>query len=155
MLQPRVAVAKALRAAGGPLAAYPHSGTRLSSAQMQTLGLQLAELPNWAEAGRVKIATPGQPETAVTEVIYLGIFAPGASAVSLIGSFNNWQPGHSYLTKTAVGWWHCTLALSAGVHAYRFWVERPDEPEGTWLPDYENSAVVESGYRAGHSILRV
>lgn len=156
LLQPRAAVAKALRTAGGPLTPYPQSGTRVSVQQVQELAIQLAELPNWAEASRVKIEVAGTQAASASEaIIYLGIFAPHASAVSLIGTFNEWQPGCHHLVQTTAGWWHCTVTLASGLHLYRFWVESPADPAGTWVPDAENSLVTESGYVAGHSVIQI
>ena len=88
-----------------------------------------------------------------TDAIYLGIYAPRAHAVSVIGSFNQWCPGQFVLEHTHSGWWHCAVILSKGTHLYQFWVEDADAPSGKWIPDYENNATAESGYPTHHSVI--
>ncbi|MEZ4673727.1 MAG: S8 family serine peptidase [Caldilineaceae bacterium] len=150
LLQPRAAVAMALRTAGGPLVGQPLSGTILSADILAQL-----RLPKWYEQGTVPIVTGKQQESTTLHAVYLGLYAPHAQAVSVVGSFNNWQPGMFHMERIAAGWWHCAVIVMAGVHTYRFWVEEPTLSTGRWLPDFENSRTVESGYRDHHSVITV
>ena len=86
-------------------------------------------------------------------MVYLGCYAPDARQVSVIGEFNGWRPGEYLLERTDVDWWHGALTLPQGRYAYRFWLEKEQTPEGTWRPDYENPATIESGYATAHSLL--
>lgn len=128
LIQPARAVAAALRAGDGPLAGLPQSGTRPAL---------------WPDA-----PTVGKGEAAV----YVGLWAPHAVAVSVLGSFNGWQPGRLQLARTRGGWWHARLCLPPGRHAYRFWVVSGDSTPPAWLPDPENPIRGESGYRDDHTI---
>jgi 1,4-alpha-glucan branching enzyme len=75
--------------------------------------------------------------------------------VSVVGDFNGWKVGAWPLVPVRSGWWHGMLRLSPGRHPYRFWVEGDDPAAGSWLPDPENPARVESGYSSDHSLLVV
>ena len=148
LLQPRRAVALALRRGGGSLTPYPCSSTLLSESELQ----------KWVGAGRVPLLGGDQPATADSRrqrAVYLGIYAPTAQRVSLTGTFNQWQPTHHMLAPTPQGWWHGVLRLPPGHYLYRFWVEGQAAVLGQWLPDYENSTSAESGYRDGHSVILV
>jgi len=151
LLQPRKAVAMALRLAGAPLV-----GKALSATPLTTAELADSRLPKWSGQGRVSIVTDDdKPTTSNVISIYLGCYAPQADAVSLIGSFNQWQPNRFVLERTSSGWWHGVLTLPAGSYTYRFWVESNAAPAGEWLPDLENPATVESGYPTQHSLLQI
>ena len=49
--------------------------------------------------------------------------APGARAVSVIGDFNNWQPGANPMQKSLDGSWRLQLQLTHGHHRYLFQVD--------------------------------
>lgn len=156
LLQPRKAVAMALRSAGGPLVGQPLSATPLPMAE-----LAAKRLPKWSGQGTVSVISAsgvtdseGHDESKVI-TIYLGCYAPQAHAVSLIGSFNDWQPDQFVLEQRSPGWWHGALTLLPGTYAYRFWVESSTAPAGEWLPDVENLSTVESGYLTPHSLLQI
>jgi hypothetical protein len=132
LIQPALAVAAALRAPGGILAGLPRSATRPHP---------WPAVPVVAAGGT--LAAP----------IYLGIHAPEAHAVSVVGDFNQWTPATHPLVPSRNGWWHGGLALPAGTWRYRFWIET--EQGATWRPDPENPDRVESGYADDHTLLRV
>ncbi len=75
--------------------------------------------------------------------------------MSLLGSFNDWQPGQLLLQPAANGWWQGTLQLPTGEHLYRFWIENASQPQGFWLPDPENPVRAESGYTDAHSVVEL
>ena len=55
--------------------------------------------------------------------------APEAGAVSLAGTFNDWDPTATPLTRRADGTWATTLDLSPGRYEYKFVVD------GRWCCD--------------------
>lgn len=134
LIQPSLAVAAALRAANGPLAAYPLSGASISE----------YELHNYP----VHTPVPG----VALQPVYFGLYAPDAWRVSLIGSFNDWLPDVLPLQVTGPGWWHGVVWLPSGFHPYRFWVTDGASPEGAWRPDPENPNRCESGFRQDHGV---
>lgn len=144
LLQPASAVAAALRAPGGVLAGYPISGTVIVESELRKLLLH----------GTVAIHTSAG-EINEGCVVYVGLLAPRAHAVSIVGSFNRWQPDILPLQRAANGWWHAAVHLPIGSHLYRFWVSDDDYPDGRWLRDPENPNTVESGYYEPHSLLNI
>jgi serine protease AprX len=141
LIQPALAVAAALRAQGGPLAAFPRSGTLLRDFELQ----------KWSVQGKLAVLVPAQLPGASVATVYLGCYAPQANRVSVTGSFNGWQPGQLALQAAANGWWHAAIRLPAGTHAYRFWIEATAQSGPRWCRDPENPACVEGGYQEGHS----
>jgi serine protease AprX len=146
VLQPTQAVAAALRSHGGRLTGYPHGGSLFSPGELQ----------KWLQQGKVAILdTPGQARNGDAQPVYFGYYDPQARAVSLVGLFNRWQPGHLPLHPTDIGWWHRLVWLAPGVYPYRFWVEPKAAAPPIWLPDPENQLRSESGYREDHSLMVV
>ncbi len=151
LLQPRKAVASALRASGGPLVGISLSATPLTMAELET-----GRLPKWSGQGTVSVIIDDS-KSAASNIIttYLGCYAPQAHAVSLIGSFNDWQPDRFLLERTPSGWWHGALTLPPGTYSYRFWAESSAAPTGEWLSDVENPSTIDSGYLSQHSLLQI
>jgi serine protease AprX len=145
LLQPAVAVASALRTAGGPLTGYPRSGTPLRDFELQKMYAQ----------GTLSLVTLDGFPCGAGGIVYFGCLAPTAQRVSLIGTFNRWQPGEVPLQSAQNGWWHVALCLPPGEHRYRFWVEGAGRPDGYWQRDGENPHVAESGFVEGHSVVNV
>jgi len=146
ILQPAQAVAAALRTPGGRLAGLPCSATYLTPDELQ----------KWSNEGRVLQinggpATDGNP----LQAIYFGHYAPQATAVSLIGSFNGWQPDRLPLQPLANGWWQTVVILPYGRHIYRFWIEHGPDSPGEWCADPENPLRSASGYPDWHSLVVV
>ncbi len=144
MLQPARAVAAALRTCGGSLTAYPASGTSICENELQ----------KWLLRGTFPMLAPdGAPREG--RAVYFGVWAPAARSVSLLGTFNRWQPCRLNLELTAHGWWHGAIRLPAGTHLYRFWMIDAAHPEGHWLRDPENQLTAESGYADAHSLIHL
>ena len=135
VMQPTLAVAQAMRAAGGLLAGLPLSG---SAPELWPVAPTLGHSQSAASSARR----------------YVGLWSPQARSVSIVGDFNDWQVGVWPLVEGRAGWWHGTLHLPPGRHFYRFWVEREDGGV-SFLPDPENPARAESGYADDHSVLMV
>jgi 1,4-alpha-glucan branching enzyme len=61
--------------------------------------------------------------------VRIGCFQPEAHAVFVAGSFNEWDPRATPLTRDSVGAWSVELALPRGEHRYRLVVD------GQWCDD--------------------
>ncbi len=138
LLMPALAVAAALRAPGGALNGYPQSATQPGEAWLREVGIP------------VKVANSDAPR-----ICYFGLYAPDASAVSLTGSFNGWHNDDLPLMEAENGWWHLGVALSAGLHLYRFLAVDAATAQASWLPDPENPRRAESGYTQPHSVINI
>ena len=74
-------------------------------------------------------ATPVQLTSSATtaeqrEVVHFELSAPRASRVALVGSFNEWNPVATPLTRDpATGKWVVSLRLAPGRHVYAFVVD--------------------------------
>ena len=73
---------------------------------------------------------PLEPRGAVTAPIRFVHVAPGATAVSLVGDFNEWNLAATPLVRRGDGVWITTVPLTPGVHEYAFVVDGRD-----WRPD--------------------
>ncbi|HMN27983.1 MAG TPA: S8 family serine peptidase, partial [Caldilineaceae bacterium] len=146
ILQPTVAGATALRTGGGNLRNFPHSGTQPMASELQ----------NWLRQGTVDRADLlNSAGVDSWQPVYFGCYAPQVQTVSLVGSFNNWQPSQLLLRLAANGWWHGIVHLPPGRHAYRFWLDTPAAPTPRWQPDPENPRRSEGGYVEDHSLVSV
>lgn len=145
VIQPSQSVAAALRAASGPLTEYPLSATQPSRSELQ----------KWLKQGKVTAIDLIDTTYADGQPVYLGIFAPQAQAVSLIGNWQGWQPQQLRLRPTSTGWWHAIILLPPGEYRYRFWIEPVEQAAPLWCPDPENPIRSEGGYRTDHSVLIV
>jgi chromosome partitioning protein len=75
---------------------------------------------------------------------------PGARAVSVAGSFNNWRANVTFLKgPDEKGSWRASVKLPAGEYEYRFIVD------GEWLPDPVNPEFVLSPFGGRNSLVRV
>ena len=55
---------------------------------------------------------------------------PGATAVCLVGSFNDWRVGDLPLLPEGDGWWRAQVLLPPGTYRFRYWAD------GQWYSDY-------------------
>jgi serine protease AprX len=146
ILQPTRAVAAALRARGGSLSNFPFSGTQPSASELQ----------KWLREGKVDGADLLNPAGADRlQPVYFGCYAPQAGTVSLVASFNNWQPDQLLLRPARNGWWHGIVYFPPGHYAYRFWIESAVAPTPRWQPDPENPRRSEGGYVEDHSLVSI
>ncbi len=94
---------------------------------------------------------PFRPRCIRTESLFY-YFSPGnrAACVSLIGSFNNWDPTGYELHSHSPGLWQLAIpSLPRGAYRYKFLVD------GAWVNDPENPDQVEDGYGGFSSLLEV
>lgn len=88
------------------------------------------------------VATSGSPPL----YVQFRLDAPGASNVSLAGSFTNWQPRYE-LREVAPGVWTAMIPLKPGIHDYLFMVDGTE-----WVPD-PAARPVEDGFGGTNSRL--
>jgi hypothetical protein len=97
--------------------------------------------PGAAPSGPVAAAPP-----AAQVYVQFRLDAPGASQVSLAGSFTRWRPGPE-LREVAPGVWTATVPLPPGVHDYLYVVDGEE-----WVPD-PAARPVEDGFGGTNSRL--
>jgi hypothetical protein len=83
------------------------------------------------------------------EPITLRLHAPAASAVSVVGDFNGWDPQAHRLRKAGSGWWEIDLQLAAGSYEYVFLVD------GQPVVPPEADATVADGFGGRNGLLQV
>ncbi len=69
-----------------------------------------------------KTATEPRPRGRATGTP-VSCHAPAAGAVTVAGTFNNWDPAATPLGRDAAGTWTATLDLPPGRHEYKFVVD--------------------------------
>lgn len=84
-----------------------------------------------------------------TVFVHFELHAPEASAVSLAGDFNAWQPGVLRLVRNASGSWSVTVPLGVGEHRYQFVVDGE-----RWIPD-PGATGVDDGFGGRNSVIVV
>ncbi len=78
--------------------------------------------------------------------------APGAASVSLVGDFNDWDPGRHPLRPSEVkpGVWEVWVPLEPGRHEYSFFVDGSQ-----WMRDPSAARAVEGDVGAPSSVILV
>ncbi len=95
-------------------------------------------------------AVPAKPAPAPTSPrVRLSWTRPGAQAVFLAGTFNQWHPTATPLQCASGDCWSVELELPAGVYEYRFIID------GAWVHDPEAAESVPNPFGGVNSVLRV
>jgi hypothetical protein len=81
--------------------------------------------------------------------VCLRVLAPGARQVSVVGTFNAWDPEASPLDSVGNGRWEGCLEIEPGLHEYAYVID------GEWTTPPEATAVVEDGFGGRNGILEV
>lgn len=93
---------------------------------------------------------PGSDSVQVHEFV---LQAPTASAVALVGDFNNWSETATPMIRTADGKWIATVKLPVGRHVYAFVV---DGAKGAkWMPDPAALQAPDDGFGTPNSVVLV
>jgi Glycogen recognition site of AMP-activated protein kinase len=96
---------------------------------------------------------PSSPETAKEssrfQTAHFELFAPAAAAVSLAGSFNDWNPTATPMQRQNEGSWTKELMLPSGHYQYRFVMD------GQWMEDPKAKDYVPNPYGGCNSVLHV
>ena len=89
------------------------------------------------------------PAKSASAHISLELINPTARKVCVAGSFNEWKPEATPLTRTAEGQWIGDLAVKPGRYEYLFVVD------GQWLPDPKAKETVPNPFGGRNSVLVV
>jgi hypothetical protein len=98
-------------------------------------------------------AAPAAPADAVDTIklVQFMLVAPDARTVSVVGDFNDWDPGATPLREAAdAGVWTITVPLAAGRHQYVFMVDG-----NRWTPDPAAPTAVEDDFGMPNSVITV
>lgn len=93
--------------------------------------------------------TTSSPSATTIQVVQFVVTVPSALSVSLVGDFNDWDPGSTQLQSGAGGVWSVTVPLRPGRYQYAFvvdgtrWVADPAAPPAVSADDFgsPNSVV--------------
>ena len=77
-------------------------------------------------------------------------FRPAAQQVTLVGDFNNWQPGELPLERDERGWWRVRLALGPGEYRFKYQVDGK-----IWEADFAAYGVENDKHGGWNSVLWV
>ena len=89
--------------------------------------------PRTEPSATVEAARPANPESRIPHPapVQFVLVAPGASAVAVVGDFNDWDSTATRLRPAAAGGvWSVTVPLAPGRHRYAFIVDGRE-----WRPD--------------------
>jgi hypothetical protein len=105
--------------------------------------------------GKVELAvvsrlplTPA-PVLAESHTASFGLHAPHAASVLLAGTFNDWSPGATPLSKGSEGVWEIQMPLKPGAYQYKFIVD------GVWQEDPLACDSVENPFGSRNSVKHV
>ena len=99
--------------------------------------------PTPVKPAPVKLA-PAKPTPVKTRLEFI---RPDAKSVFVAGSFNDWNPAQTPLSRTRDGKWVGELTGISGRHEYLFVVD------GQWLPDPKAPESVQNPYGGRNSVL--
>ncbi len=91
----------------------------------------------------------GRRDVRTVRAVRLEVFQPGASDVSVAGSFNEWQPRATPMVPLGDGKWVKELTLPDGRYEYLFVVD------GSWLPDPAAKESAPNPFGTANSVLTV
>ncbi|HNV86229.1 MAG TPA: isoamylase early set domain-containing protein [Candidatus Omnitrophota bacterium] len=99
-------------------------------------------------ATKKAVSTAKTVKTQEKEVTF-SLSTPKASKVTLVGSFNNWNPQATPLKKAAGNNWSVKIALNPGRYEYKFWVD------GRWENDPKACGYVTNPFGSTNCVVDV
>ncbi len=93
--------------------------------------------------------TDGPPPPRAGAPLLFRLHAPGAARVSLVGSFNGWDPARDPLRPESGGWWRLERPLPAGTHAYAYLVD------GAAVTPPEAAAWTDDGFGGRNGLITI
>lgn len=85
----------------------------------------------------------------MADTIEFSMTAREAAAVAVAGTFNDWDPGKTPMTKGEDGTWKVKVSLPRGRYEYRFVVD------GQWRSDPNAKESVPNPYGTDNSVIVV
>lgn len=89
------------------------------------------------------------PESGAKKEVQFFLERPGARSVAVAGTFNNWDPEQTPMSRDMEGMWKATISLEPGRHEYRFIVD------GQWLSDPNARESVTNEFGSTNSVVVV
>jgi len=114
--------------------------TKAAPVNTQPAKVELASMPRPAPAK----AAPTRSAPVKTRLEFV---KPDAQSVFVAGSFNDWNPSRTPLSRTRDGKWVGELTGISGRHEYLFVVD------GQWLPDPNARETVQNPFGGRNSVL--
>jgi 1,4-alpha-glucan branching enzyme len=87
--------------------------------------------------------------TKTEKLVEFTFHQPTAQSVSVAGTFNNWDPKQTPLTKDPQGSWKATVSLKPGHYQYRF------VADGHWLSDPNARDSIPNEFGSTNSVIAV
>jgi len=113
----------------------------VQEARASKIDIKTTKASKRAKAAKTKVSRatasakgPKKPAKPDKKAATFRLDAPYATKVFVAGSFNDWSPVATPLTRNDVGIWTGTVDLDPGEYEYRFVVD------GTWSDDPANTA---------------
>ncbi len=108
-------------------------------------------VPAATRAGEASRAVAHARSASEKRLVQFVLVAPTASDVSLVGSFNDWNPQSTPLRRTVTGGaWMVEVPLAPGRHQYAFIVDGE-----RWMPDPSGAPAVEDDFGLPNSVVTV
>jgi hypothetical protein len=82
-------------------------------------------------------------------IMFLDLNEAPAQSVCIAGTFNDWQPGRTWMIHLGGGCWARELALPPGRYEYRLVVD------GEWIPDPLAEDYVQNAFGGINSVLTI
>ena len=117
------------------------AGTQQAATRVATTVENRADQQTSSQAPAIILANPKGRSIEFT------LDRPGAVAVAVAGTFNNWDTRKHPLRKEPGANWKATVALPAGRHEYRFVVD------GEWLSDPKAKEQVGNPFGGTNSVI--
>lgn len=97
----------------------------------------------------MKTGLATKPQSAPAACICLRLTHPTAQQVCIAGSFNDWQPDATPMTRRDDGQWVKELVLPPGRYEYRFLVD------GEWADDPAATELIPNSFGTANAVLVV
>jgi hypothetical protein len=104
-------------------------------------------MPVAAPTPKREPAPPPTPPPPAPNKVSLTLVKPEASQVCVAGSFNEWKPERTPLSRVDDGRWVGSLTVPPGRHEYLFVVD------GQWVPDPNAAETVANPFGGKNSVL--
>jgi Carbohydrate-binding module 48 (Isoamylase N-terminal domain) len=104
---------------------------------------------NTATASRLSPMIAQNPNAALAQAVRFTVAAPGAQRVSLVGDFNEWNPGATALRDSS-GTWTVVIPVAPGRHQYGFVIDG-----SRWIPDPAAPQSADADFGSPNSVVYV